>query len=424
MWDKYESNSQSNYDDENEDRYQDGYADEADGLDGYMDPDEQDGYDQPGEHDDENGSLPDRRRGDRYGFQDGDYGAEGMDGYISPEAKKAFDLLDKGNTAGPVDPDGSPNNTFAVHKALKLNPNPQKEDLVRIMDLYHNGTEQQRKDAQKEMLGIMDSYILNIIMTRYYTYTQKHMEDLLQQAYIGVCTGMKTYDPNLGAPTTWFKRYINHELQAYINTQVNHTTQHYSTASRKVMECIENKKKRNLPYTEKDIYLETDVPLKTIKKCLQLQEMTSVSLNSEDSPMELASEFEDPQDYVVDKVTQDHIADIVFGSRDGRYVSTLTKEEKDCIALRFGFDGRGERSYAEIEKITGIARHRLGKIIATAIKKIKFELTKEKYGITQEKVREIEKKRQEFLIDNIISDSEMEYTQMTLEEYFKEGLLD
>lgn len=345
-----------------------------------------------------------------------------LEQYIPSEIRK--ELEDGENPAiSSKNEDPLSNGTFSVHNSLNLNPNPTKDDLIRIMEKYHNGGKEERDEAQKEMLGILESYLLNIIMTRYYSYTRKHMGDLLQQGYLAIITGMKTYDPELGAPTTWFSRYIHHELQNYINTQVNHTTQHYSTATRKVMECIERKKKQNKPCTKKDIYLETGVPLKTIAKCLELQEMTSVSLSSEESPTEPSSNFIDPEEYVTNKIEQEHIADIVFGSRDGKYISTLTEQEKNVIALRFGFDGRGERSFAEIENITGIPRHKLGKILALAAKKIKFELTKERYGVKREK-KPVKRKKPEFLLDNILSDAEIEETQNSLSEYYKQGLLD
>lgn len=343
--------------------------------------------------------------------------------YLPPEIRRELEAVDNPTESSGKNEDTMSNGTFQVHNSLTLNPTPTKEDLVRIMESYHNGGKEERDEAQKEMLGILESYLLNIIMTRYYSYTRKHMGDLLQQGYLAIITGMKTYDPELGAPTTWFSRYIHHELQNYINTQVNHTTQHYSTATRKVMECIERKKKQNKPCTKKDIYLETGVPLKTIAKCLQLQEMTSVSLSSEESPADLSSDFIDPEEYVSNKIEQEHIADIVFGSRDGKYISTLTEQEKDVIALRYGFDGRGARSFAEIEKITGIPRHKLGKLLASALKKIKFELTKEKYGVGGKDISAKTKKR-EFLLDNFLSDAEVEETQNSLTEYFKQGLLE
>ena len=325
---------------------------------------------------------------------------------------------------------------YAVHNKLSLNPSPTRDDLVRIMELYHHGTREEQDQAQTEMLGVLDPYILNIIYTRYSTYARKHLNDLMQQGYLGVIVGMKTYDPHLGTPTTWFSRYINHEIQDYICTQINHTTQHYSNASKKVMDCIKRKQINNIPFTEKDIYIETSVPLKTIRMCLQISNLSTVPIDSEETPIELPSNFDDPGEYVVEKMENEHIADLLFGSQDGKYISVLSEDERDCIALHYGFDGRGVRSYSEIEKTTGIPRHKIGKIIQVGLKKIKFELTKEKYGIRRERVqpapeREMDRarhknknKRKEMILDNILSDAEMEFTQMTLWEYFKDGLLD
>ena len=83
----------------------------------------------------------------------------------------------------------------------------------------------------------------------------------------------------------------------------------------------------------------------------------------------------------------------------------------------------GQGLSLKLKKITGIPRHKLGKLLASALKKIKFELTKEKYGVGGKDISAKTKKR-EFLLDNFLSDAEVEETQNSLTEYFKQGLLE
>lgn len=312
---------------------------------------------------------------------------------------------------------------FAVHNKLHINPNPTHEDLIRIMENYRNGNEDERKYAQEEMLGIMDAYLIDLVETKYSTFTN-NIEELMSHGYLGILLGMKSYDPLKGKPTTWFTRYIDHEIQAYINTQIKHTTQHYNTAARKVNACIKRKKEHGIPFTLRDIYIETGVPLRTIEKCLRINDTTSSSLNSKNQTQDIPTEYGDPQVYVEQRSEKESIYNLIYGKKGkNKSEPLLSTEERACIVLRFGLDGTGIHSFAQIEHITGIPRYKVSKLQADALKKLKNALSAEKKSYLRgQKSNNSETDR--YLYGELLTEHEMLQDQDDFKDYYDSGLLD
>lgn len=261
--------------------------------------------------------------------------------------------------------------SFAVHRQLKINPKPTKDELSLIMENYHRGDESLRKKAQEEMLGVLDSYLIYIISTQYAAYMKDYMEELMAHGYMGILLGMKTYDPSKGKPTTWFTRYIKHEIQVYINTQITHTTQYYHAITKKILSCINRKKKYNISYTVEDISGETGISPRTIEKCLRNKQNVLPAYVMEQVQNKLP-EYEDPELYIERRSEKEAIDALIYGEIVNYPVpSILTAKEQKIIILRFGFDGNGMRNYTQIANITGLSKYIIIKILKTALEKIK-----------------------------------------------------
>ena len=133
------------------------------------------------------------------------------------------------------------------------------------------------------------------------------------------------------------------------------------------------------------------------------------------------------QAQVMDKMRREELNDMLFGNQDKNIKSILTKDERDVIWLVYGFGKEGRQSNKQIEEITGIPKHQIAKILAAAQKKIKDEIERRNspaVGIAKMKSVGRPEKKQDYLYENILSLEEMEYVQITLADYFKEGFLD
>lgn len=315
--------------------------------------------------------------------------------YLYDEEEASEEEMELSEQAHETDASGDddylPQHGLAVHNRLQHDPKPTQERLRDIMRRYHSDDEETRKQAMTDMIGILDPYILNLLNTTYSTYVKNgHIEDMMSHGYEGVLNGMKAYDPDRGMPTTWFSRYINHEIQKYINTQINHSTPHYTAAMKKVTECIDRKKKNNIPYTIGDIYRETGVPLKTIKACMQIKEHQQVSISALPKDMDIPSEFGNPERQAEQNEITTLIHNLVFGEPDENGVRVnkiLNQEEQLCIMYGYGLDGEKPRSFVDIERLTGIPKYRAPKIMEAARRKLKEELSRRNRAKLAKRIR-------------------------------------
>ena len=292
-----------------------------------------------------------------------------------------------------------------VHKRLPQDPHPSKEKLKRIYDDFHSEDPERVDNAKKDMLGIMSPYILGRINMKYQSYMVHHMEDLMEQGYIGVLKGLPSFDPEKGMPTTWFVRYIDHEIQDYISRQIHNSSAYYAQHTKVINKCIEERKKKGMGYTVRDIMIETNLPHKTIEKVLQTQNAKSVPIDGEAS-VELVSAYEAPEDAAIRIEAEETVRNLLCKK------GLLTREERICIMLRFGINDTDDtvmqkylemlrqdnseevaalnrangktRSFADIEFLAkrlydmDIPRYLASRLIASATTKLKAEIGHQK----------------------------------------------
>lgn len=280
--------------------------------------------------------------------------------------------------------DDYPSTFLTIHKALPLDNNPTPDKIMGIMDRYHNGTPEEVKQSKLEMLGIMDSYIIRRINDIYPTYKEKNLDDLTQQARMGVLEGMKKYDPTKGAPTTYLKLYIDHEIGLFLTGMVNNTSSYYTKQTKTVSQCISDKKERGIPFTIEDIAIETKVPLKTVKKALELKNRSFVSI---DTGINLISENDSPEQAFIRMEEQNAVRCLLFGGRDihgNKYSKCLTDKELDVVLRVYGLGeeygiGDGDpHSYSEVSAQTNIPKYNIARTVAAAKTKMREEYGREK----------------------------------------------
>lgn len=218
--------------------------------------------------------------------------------------------------------------SLSVHRKLPQDARPTQEKLEKIYEDYHSGDQEKKDAATTAMLGIMSPYILSRVTTKYGSYMNNHLEDLQEQGYLGVMKGLPTFDPKKGRPTTWFVRYIDHEIQQYISKQIHNSSTYYANHSKQVYACIEDHVKNNLPYTTEDIMIETGLPKKTIEKIINIRETTVVPMEGEVGGT-LKSTYETPEEAMIREEAEELVHNLLQNT------SGLTYEERVCVMLRY-----------------------------------------------------------------------------------------
>lgn len=311
------------------------------------------------------------------------------DFYSSPRNEESFDNFTPSDanteylSQDEIEDDiNAPGDPFMVHNALKLIPNPKQEDIIKQMDLFRSGNDQQKKEAYEYMMGVLSAYMVKLIKEKYGNYMRKHMDEMMQQGYLGIIKGMRNYDPKKGKPTTWFIMYINHEIQSYLNEQVHYTTQHYNTCAKKVKDCIRRKQEKGISYNIGDIYRETDVPIRTINKILKIEQLKFISLDDEENKFDIPSEYADPLAYIEEKEEKERLYKAV-------YSDYLTDEERKCFLERV-LTGRKtmNTSFPQVARRLGLSKHDVQKNYWSACKKLKELLTNNQLSETKSKRKE------------------------------------
>lgn len=225
------------------------------------------------------------------------------------------------------------NSALYVHNRVNSKPRATTKDLEKIMTDFRSGDLEKRQQAIADMIGVLSSYVLKIIHDSYESYMRKHLSDMLEQAYVGIIRGMENYNPSMGRPTTWFKPFIHHEIQQYLNEQVNGSTPYYNAASKKVFAYIDKLMADGKTPSVKDIVIVTGIPAKTVEKCLRIKRRRQVPIDGTKDGMSLQSKYEQPEDTVIRKEREELVRDLL--SKD-----LLSPKERFCLVHNFGLDGR------------------------------------------------------------------------------------
>lgn len=257
--------------------------------------------------------------------------------------------------------------------------NMSREQMRQMVDDFHSGDPERRRNAIMTAVRGLNAYIYSLIHTKYKTYEAKLAEDLEQAAYTGVIAGLEKFNPEKGKLTTWFDRYIRHEMNNVINREHN-STPYYQQQMKKIEDVLERYEKagrigENGP-TYADISLESGVPVKTIDKCIRMK-IANNSLPFESENVEtvnLKANIPTPEDAMLQKERQEFFQKI-FGE-NSEFSHLLTPEEKECIQYRYGFITGSPEGISEISRITGIPKQNIRKMIETGTNKLKDPVRK------------------------------------------------
>ena len=270
------------------------------------------------------------------------------DGSFEDEEKKESSYEDD-EYADDEDNDDDDDDDFAEIEAPQFfydKNNPV--DFTELMKDYNSGISWKMDAASDKAIKALDGWIRSIIHKKYSRYARRYFDDLLQQGYLGVCKGLKAYDPGKSKPSTFFYYYILHEMQDWINTMVNKTTSHYDACVRKIKKIIDRYNEEGRPYTVIDISIEAKIPVQTVEESLQIINGGELSIDSSidttNSSLEhiLPSEEKTPEQIYIE---QENL--LILDEAIHRY---LDVEEVRVIELMFGIHGCAKLNNKAISK--------------------------------------------------------------------------
>lgn len=239
-----------------------------------------------------------------------------------------------------------------------------KLDYVKLMQDYHSSDEEAKCRAIEAIIGDLTGLIIYIVEKKYYNFSKKYYEDLVQCGEIGVLVGLKDYDPKKSKPSTYFYYHIVHEIQDFINSNVYRTTQYYSANVKKVNRTINEFENAGFnQYSAKDISIQTGMSLDTVETALHIiKGKTEVSMEYCGEYMR-APEMADPAVQYAKKEDTDLLYQVLR--------ECLTPEEALVVCYLHGLDDLEQLSLKAIAKKMNITIDRVKKLKITAFCKLK-----------------------------------------------------
>ncbi|WP_270232465.1 hypothetical protein [Clostridium fessum] len=220
------------------------------------------------------------------------------------------DLLDEEDDYRANDDDA----TRAADISILLNENDKfyknlskeqiKEEWRGIVHAYRYGDEKERKEALDSAIQQLSGFVHSKIERKYKSYYESDKtfeEDLEQAGKMGIIKGLKSYDPNISMPTTFFERPIDHELFDLVNGMKHEAKPHIATTKKKLEAvdklCEKEGYKATLPW----YHFITGAPYRRIINVLATRDLNTNKLDINDpdakqiadsDPMHLGTESE------------------------------------------------------------------------------------------------------------------------------------
>ena len=206
-----------------------------------------------------------------------------------------------------------------------------------------------------------------------------YIEDFYQEGVFGLMKAAEKFDISLGFSfltysTNWIDQTMHRSVvnNGFLIRLPVHVYEKVIKVSHYIRKNPSANKCELLRILNDDKAFGKDIDMKTLNMYLEYQEnyLNIASLNAlvgEDKETELLEFLPDevtptPEEQVVGNLQSETLKSII---------SKLTERERDVIYLRFGFEGNDTKTLEEIGEIYGVTRERIRQIEAKAIRKLR-----------------------------------------------------
>ena len=254
-------------------------------------------------------------------------------------------------------------------KEIRSNSSMTREDESILFPRIANGD----KAAEGEVFNKMAK--LAVAVAKTYTCDPELLEDLIQEANIGVLQAIKKYDLNTGFR---FSSYARWWMKATISTFLNELgivhpcTSRLVTLANKIRDKFYTENQREISdYELLDILEERGEVVTDPSVILNIKKVRiDMPVNDDDTIVkrefgEFADRTASDNDFLDDEHQEGLCADVA------RLMADLSDQEKKFVKMNFGIGQDYEMTYKQIAEAEGYTQERVRQIITGALKKMK-----------------------------------------------------
>ncbi len=246
-----------------------------------------------------------------------------------------------------------------------------REDEIRLADIIHNGTPEEREQAKDQLVQANLRLVVKIANEFMGRGVPKH--DLISEGNIGLMTAAEKFESGRGAKfstysTWWIKQAMRRAIAEQSRT-IRIPIQSAEKMNRILKKREEMTKKLGRVPSDQEIADELDLSRRTVSE-LRLSQFTTSSLND---PL-VAGEDGEVIDVVPDKLgaaPDQLLGDVESVTRLQEMLHLLDEREQLVLELRFGLNGKQVMTLEDVGQAAGCTRERVRQIQNRAIRKLK-----------------------------------------------------
>lgn len=244
----------------------------------------------------------------------------------------------------------------------KIPDNVDKKEFKKVVKDYLTASHFV-KESKEKMIEKLE-YLVYYIINKNFSTFKKYTKELYQEGILGILASMKKYDYEKSSPSTYFFNYILHQMNDFVNFQINKTSPHYATHITKIKKAINSLEKEGKEVTVIGVAQITKFSAETIVQSMKIMELSNEMHYETIDVLEsnLSETFQSPEEEFV----KNEIVEIIRSA-----VNELPEYEKNVINLKFGLLDGVQLSYKSISETLGIQIDRVKKLNASAIRKLK-----------------------------------------------------
>ena len=244
----------------------------------------------------------------------------------------------------------------------KIPDNVDKKEFKKVVKDYLTASHFV-KESKEKMIEKLE-YLVYYIINKNFSTFKKYTKELYQEGILGILASMKKYDYEKSSPSTYFFNHILHQMNDFVNFQINKTSPHYATHITKIKKAINSLEKEGKEVTVIGVAQITKFSAETIVQSMKIMELSNEMHYETIDVLEsnLSETFQSPEEEFV----KNEIVEIIRSA-----VNELPEYEKNVINLKFGLLDGVQLSYKSISETLGIQIDRVKKLNASAIRKLK-----------------------------------------------------